>query len=451
MEHVPGAAEQERRRLFHLPSPHLPHGLVTFPRQLLPWIEPWFLVYACLGVVQGGMLPLLLPLSAGGSTHAGLIVGVMNLAGVSAPFWGHLADRRRLHRQVLLAGMLAAFVALLAMPTDIGLPLKTVFAAILGVGFAAANTVANMFIVEVRPPDEWDERIGALQALSGVGQVLGLLLAGVIGGRFALAYGVAAALVAASVPMALLTLRGIRVPVPVPRAMAAAHPPLGGEGWGGSPERMFHISTWKGLGRLLCELEMPFARLMIVWFVAFIAIGAVFTMLPLALIRVFGVSTGLPATTYAFAAAASLVVYPLVTRLSKRRSAGFALQAGFALRAIAIALLAVSFLWGPGGMSDGIPAAVPLALAGFVVLVVAWPLLGVSGTALAAQLAPGEKGEALGLFNASTALASAIGAFLGGWAMDVVGYGTVCMVAAVIVALAVLFSGGENKRPASAG
>ena len=442
MEHAPGAAEQERRLLFYLHSPHLPHGLVTFPRQLLPWIEPWFLVYACLGVVQGGMLPLLLPLSAGGSTHAGMIVGVMNLAGVSAPFWGQLADRRRLHRQVLLAGVLAAFVALLFMPTQIGLPLKTVFAAILGVGFAAANTVANMFIVEVRPPDEWDARIGALQALSGLGQVLGLLLAGVIGGRYALAYGVAAALVAASVPMALLTLRGIKVPVLVPRAMAAAHPPLGGEGWGGSPQRMFHISTWRGLTTLLCELEMPFARLMIVWFVAFIAISAVLTMLPLALIRVFGVSTGLPATTYAFASAASLAVYPLVTRLSKRRGARVALRAGFALRAIAIALLAVSFLWGTGE----VPAGMPLALAGFVVLVVAWPLLGVSGTALAAQLAPGEKGEALGLFNASTALASAVGAFLGGWAMDVVGYGTVCMVGAVTVALAVLCSGSENRR-----
>ena len=141
--------------------------------------------------------------------------------------------------------MLAALVALLLMPTQLNLPLKTAFAAVLGVGFAAANTVANMFIVEVRPPDEWDARIGALQALSGIGQVLGLLLAGLIGGRYALAYGVAAALVAASVPIAWLTLRGVQVPVR--REMAAAHPPLGGEGWAGSPQRMFHISTWQGL------------------------------------------------------------------------------------------------------------------------------------------------------------------------------------------------------------
>ena len=80
---------------------------------------------------------------------------------------------------------------------------------------------------------------------------------------------------------------------------------------------MFHIPTWQGLRLLLPKLEMPFARLMIMWFVAFIVISAVLTMLPLALIRVFGVSTGLPATTYAFAAAASLATYPLAARMSK--------------------------------------------------------------------------------------------------------------------------------------
>ena len=438
MAYVPDTAEQERRHSFRLPHPHLPHGLVTFPRRLIPWIEPWFLAYAILGVVQGGMLPLLLPLSAGGSTHAGTIVGVMNLAGLTAPFWGHLADRKRLHRQVLLTGMLAALVALLLMPVQLGLPLKTVLAAILGVGFAAANTVANMFIVEVRPPDEWDARIGALQALGGIGQIVGLLLAGFIGGRYALAFGVAAALVAASVPMAWLTLRGIHVPVL--RHEATAHPPIGAEAWTSSPQRLFHIVTWNGLKTLLRDLEMPYARLLLVWFVAFVAISAVLTMLPLALIQSFDVSLGLPATTYAFASAASLAMYPLAATISKQRGARPVLQAGFAARTIAIAILAVAFLTQTPG--------VPLALAGFVILVMAWPLLGVSGTALAAQLAPGEKGEALGLFNASSSLAGAVGAFLGGWAMQMVGYGTLCIVGAIVVALATLCSGGANARPA---
>ena len=77
---------------------------------------------------------------------------------------------------------------------------------------------------------------------------------------------------------------------------------------------------------------------------------------------------------------------------------------------------------------------------------VAWPLLGVSGTALSAQLASGEKGEALGLFNASSALAGAIGAFLGGWAMEAVGYGTVCVASAVVLGLAALCAAGGNTR-----
>lgn len=419
---------------FHLPGAHLPHGLITFPRHLLLWVEPWFLAYACLGVVQGGMLPLLLPLSAGGSTHAGTIVGVMNLAGLTSPFWGHLADRRRMHRHILLAGMLAALVALVLMPAQLDLPLKAALAAILGLGFAAANTVANMFIVEVWPKEEWDARIGALQALSGLGQVLGLLLAGFIGGRYALAFGVAAALVAAAVPIAWLTLRGVQVPVP--RGAVAAHPPLGGEGWAGAPQRHFHLPTWSGLRTLLREIELPFARLLIVWFVAFVAIGAVLTMFPLALIRAFPVPDSLAATTYAFAAAGGLAVYPMAASIAKRRGARLLLRLGYAARTIAIAIMTVAFLSGMGG--------VPLALAGFVVLVLAWPLLGVSGTALAAQLAPGEKGEALGLFNACSSLAGAVGAFLGGWAMETVGYGTVCMVATSIVALAALCSGGRS-------
>jgi len=383
------------------------------------------------------MLPLLLPLSAGGATNAGTIVGVMNLAGLTAPFWGHLADRRRLHRQVLLAGLLAVLLALLLMPVQLGLPIKVALAGVLGLGFAAANTVANMFIVEVRPQAEWDARIGALQALGGVGQVGGLLLAGFIGGRYALAFGVAAALVAAALPTAWLTLRGLQIPVP--RAAATAHPPIGGEAWAGTPQRMFHLPTLQGLSTLLRELRLPFARLLIVWFVAFIAISAVLTMFPLALLEAFDVSAGLPATVYAFAAAASLGIYPLAAHWAHRRGAAVVLNTGFITRAIAIGILSAAFLSRPGGF--------PFALIGFAVLVIAWPLLGVSGTALSAQLAPGEKGEALGLFNASSSLASAIGAFLGGWMMTIAGYGTLCLAAGVVIAVAALCACGTGRPP----
>jgi MFS family permease len=432
--------ENHDRPFLHLGIGHLPHGLVTFPRRVLPWIEPWFLAYACLGIVQGGMLPLLLPLSAGGSAHAGTIVGVMNLAGMSAPFWGHLADRRRLHRKVLLTGLFAVLVPLLLMPAPLSLPVKAGLAAVLGLGFAAANTVANMFIVEVRPREEWDARIGAFQALSGAGQVVGLLIAGVIGGRYALAFAFSAVLVATALPIAWLTLRRVQLPIPVPRNATTAHPPVGGEGWAASPQRLHHLPTWQGLRFAIREMEMPFARLLLVWFLAFVAISAVLTMFPLALIRMFATPHSVPATTYAFAAAVSLGIYPVAAALAKKRGAALLLRIGLTLRTVAIVLLAAAFAAGFGGE--------PLALIGFVILVLVWPLLGVSGTTLAAQLATGEKGEALGLFNASSALAGAIGAFAGGWGMETFGYGHVCAVAAIMVACAALLAGGAHAQTA---
>jgi hypothetical protein len=177
--------------------------------------------------------------------------------------------------------------------------------------------------------------------------------------------------------------------------------------------------------------------------VAFVAITAVLTMFPLALTRAFGGSAGLPATTYAFATAGSLAIYLLAATIAKQRGARLVLRAGFAARAVAIALMAVAFLpW---------IDSVPLALAGFVVLVIAWPLLGVSGTALVAQLARGEKGEGLDLFNASSSFAGAVGEFLGGWAMEMAGYGIVCMLGAAVVALAALCSGGRSANPAPVG
>jgi len=79
-----------------------------------------------------------------------------------------------------------------------------------------------------------------------------------------------------------------------------------------------------------------------------------------------------------------------------------------------------------------------------VILVMAWPLLGVSGTSLAAALAPGEKGEALGLFNAGTSLAGALGAFFGGWATEAFGFGMVCSICTGLVGIAVLLSAGSS-------
>jgi predicted MFS family arabinose efflux permease len=76
-----------------------------------------------------------------------------------------------------------------------------------------------------------------------------------------------------------------------------------------------------------------------------------------------------------------------------------------------------------------------LALIAFAIVVCAWSLLSVSGTALAAQLSPVGEGEGLGIFNATNALAGVIGAGFGGWVAGLWGYNFIAGVAVVGVVL----------------
>jgi MFS family permease len=414
---------------------------VVWPRAgIVAYAEPWYAAYVMLAVVQGGMLPVLLPLSARDAAQAGLIIGVMNLAGLSAPFLGHLADRRGWHRRILLAGLIIVAAGLIVMPLGASIGVQMAAALALGIGFAGANTVATMFIVEVHPPTEWDGRIGALQASAAAGQVGGLLLAGLFGQPYLLAFIVAGGLVVVALPIAWRTLRhvGVNVPAATPRGHVAAPAPVGAEGCSGGVSRHVHHLSAHGLRDLLVGMETPFARLLLAWFLAFTGIGAVLTMFPLAMLRVFGAPSHVASSTYAFAAAVSLPVYFAAARLSRRFGPGAMLRVGFLVRLLALACMALA--------CSSAPDMRWLALAAFVILVLAWPALAVSGTALAALLAPVEKGEALGLFNAVSSLAGASGALLGGWAFQAFGYGRVCE-AAVLAVTAALVVAGAGVRP----
>lgn len=63
-----------------------------------------------------------------------------------------------------------------------------------------------------------------------------------------------------------------------------------------------------------------------------------------------------------------------------------------------------------------------LATAGFALIVVAWSILSVTGTSLAARLAPFSQGEAMGLMNAALASAVVTGTLLSGPLVGHFGY-----------------------------
>lgn len=74
----------------------------------------------------------------------------------------------------------------------------------------------------------------------------------------------------------------------------------------------------------------------------------------------------------------------------------------------------------------------------YILIPIAWSPLIVGGTAWAAQLATFEEGEALGCYNAMTAIAAVIAAFAAGVVAHQFGYVTVLIIGAIASVVALL-------------
>ena len=110
-------------------------------------------------------------------------------------------------------------------------------------------------------------------------------------------------------------------------------------------------------------------------------------------------------------------------------------------------MLAVAGLLGLGLVQFG--GASWLALGAFLLIVLSWSLLTVSGTALTAKLSPVGEGEGMGIYNAVTAAAGVLGSVLGGWAAGLWSYNAASAMAAGGVALGLLLSTAVRVRSAA--
>ncbi len=147
-------------------------------------VEPWYLTYALLGATMGGMVPILGPLLIlkrfGSPVYVGLAMAAYNVGGLTAPLWGKLADRFRIHRNLLMVSLLLTSLAVAAFAVSNTLSVLLELALIQGIGASGALTLGNLFIVEIHRPEEWDKRIGWYQTFNCSGQVVGMLLAAVL-------------------------------------------------------------------------------------------------------------------------------------------------------------------------------------------------------------------------------------------------------------------------------
>ena len=399
------------------------------------WVEPWYLTYAVQGIVVAGLIPILLPLDVsktGNAANIGLVMAAFSLGGLTAPLWGGLADRYRIHRLLLTGGLLisTAGLVLFSITTDstfrIGLSL------LVGLGAACTATVANLFVVEVHPKSEWDERIGWLQTFYGIGQVAGLFFAGLLS-QVDMKIGliVSAGLCLLAALLGWLTTK--TPPKPQGPKAILSHPARHGEWVTSSPQRLFHHMDLKAIKKLGKSFQTPFGLFLIVWLLTMGGSAAFFSQYPVLMQKVFNISPGTSSTAFAVVAGLGLILYSPAGKWSSVFGSDRVIKSAFGIRwAAYIFLLGLGFFQLKYGNW--------MAIIAFAFVVCAWSIIIVSGTALAAQLSPVGEGEGLGIFNAFNALAGVIGASLGGWVAGLWGYKFIALVAVLGVGLGLILS-----------
>jgi MFS family permease len=374
---------------------------------------------------MGGMVPLLVPLlilqKLGSPVHVGLVIAAYNLGGLAAPVWGHLADRFLIHRSLLAISLLLTAAGLAIFACAKCLPMFLGLALLQGVGTVGAMTLGNLFIVEAHPPAEWEARIGWYQTFNCSGQAGGMLLAAILSPM-----ALEDSLLVASGLIGLAVLIGIAAPAVRPSATRAAsrgYPPIGHFYWGRWwPKRWLHSLRSCMPFQPLSPASKSFRGLIGVWFLGLTGASILFTLYPLMLPELYGIMPGRLALTFAAAMGLGVFIYPQAGRLSQHFGAARLYTFFLSLRLIAFIAVAAAVCGDTGGRDWFI-------LLAYAAVVLCWPFLSVSGTALAAALAPPREGERMGLFNATGALALAAGPTLGCWLADVWGYPSACLAA----------------------
>ncbi|MGC1410630.1 MAG: MFS transporter [Acetobacteraceae bacterium] len=389
--------------------------------------EAWLVSYGLLGLTQNGLVPVLMPLVAPHGGAAGLTYAAFSLLGLFAPGLGSWADHTGRHRDLLIWGSLGAGALLLSFYSA-NAPLRIVIAAGAGLGVMATTTAGNVLAIQGFSEAEWDMRVALLQRYISAGQVIGLIAAGVFarshpGGGFAFA-GVAL-LVAGALAFVSAPGRVRRDPDEKP----APRPMVGGDAGVSGPHHRGHHVTWRELREYLNVINRPLRRFLLIWLIAYPAMNGFATLFPVAMTREFGMDPIMPSIAYAAGVAASLLLYARVGAVTHRIGGERMLMLGFGARFVLLGVLVIA-----GVVSTGWIAW--LVLIGFALIQFVWPLLAVAANSLSVRLAPTARGESVGLFNAATSLAAAVGSALAGVIFGVAGFAGLTAVTFVAVGAA---------------
>lgn len=392
--------------------------------------EKWYLGYAFQGLSVLGVAPILIPLIVGrlgGDAAAGMVVAAFYLGQLTAPIWGRLADKTGRHHLFYSLGYALLAVGMVAFALVKGTNFWLALAFVQGAGSAATNTVAAMFIVEYKPQQEWDPRIGWLQTFYGTGQAIGLALAAAAQMSPLWGMGLAGALM---VPGYFLG----RLGLPAEKTRAKVTSPRFNHHVLRHPRQAYmqlhhtHGLSFNGVKQTVQAWKSPFGLFLLAWFFAMLGSWMVYNLYPLLMQQLYGVDAAASSVTFAIAATLGIFLYAPSGFLAEKIGDGMVLMIGIVMTIVGmvgmtlLAYVSVAQTW---ILSQVFYALMPMA----------WSPLIVAGTAYTAQLTTMPQGNALGVFNSITAIGSVLAALAAGWLAEYFGYGVV-MITGTLVTLA---------------
>lgn len=401
-----------------LPSLRLP--------SLSRYSQFWYLGYASQGIVVFGTGAILMPIvvnASGNSAKVGAVMAFFYIGQLLSPLMGTISDRTGLHRLVYLSGYVLLAIGLFFFPFVHSVGFWMALAFIQGVGSGASNTVAAMFVVEYHPKPEWDPRIGWLQTFYGIGQCLGLVLVAYLQARPEAGLVISAALMVAGMALGARNLPAPhthRRPAQVEFERRSHRPPRSVY----SMLNVYEQTALNILNRELREWISPFGLYIAGWFLVMLATWLMGVLFPLLMKEAFSISYRSSSLYYAAGAAVGIFAYEPSGTLGEKIGDGWVVTIGTLLTVVSLTGLSI-FAYVNTGYN---PWLVPMV---YILIPIAWSPLIVGGTAWTAQLATFEEGEALGYFNAASAVSSVIAAFAAGYLAHRFSYRMILVAAAI--------------------
>jgi predicted MFS family arabinose efflux permease len=167
-------------------------------------------------------------------------------------------------------------------------------------------------------------------------------------------------------------------------------------------------------------------------------IAAFFAYFPVVLRKSYNIPPTITSLAYSVSAGVSITLYIFGAKLAAKYGSGRVYRWGLIMRLIGFAIIFIIFFL-------PIPK-IYFALAGFVCIVIAWPLISISATDLTARLSPSGEGTAMGLFNATAGIATVAGSFFSGPLIQFGGDASLSGVAIIGISVAWIFARGLDRK-----